>query len=68
MKIWKYKHYKWKEYEVIWIWKHSENLEEFVIYRQLYWNYELWIRPKNMFIEKINIDWKNIQRFEYIQD
>lgn len=66
MKIGKYRHYKWKDYEVIWIWKHSETLEEFVVYRQLYWEKEIWIRPRKMFEESIIIDWKKIQRFEYI--
>lgn len=66
MKTWKYRHYKWKDYEVIWVWKHSENLEEFVIYKQLYGEFWLWIRPLKMFEENIILDWKEIPRLEFI--
>jgi len=66
MKNGKYRHYKWKDYEVIWIWKHSETLEEFVVYRQLYWENEIRIRPREMFEESIIIDGQKIQRFQYI--
>lgn len=66
MQIWKYKHFKWNYYEVIWVGKHSETLEEFFIYRQLYWNNEIWIRPRKIFEESVIIDWVKIQRFEYI--
>jgi hypothetical protein len=66
LKTWKYRHYKWKEYEVIWVSKHSETLEEFVVYKQLYGEFWLWIRPLEMFTETIEKDWKQIPRFEYI--
>jgi len=45
----KYQHFKGKEYKVIDIAKHSETLEKFVVYRALYRNHDLWIRPKNVF-------------------
>jgi hypothetical protein len=63
-----YKHYKWDLYEVIWIAKHSETLEDLVVYKTLYENNtsNLWVRPKLMFNESINIDWKVIPRFKYI--
>lgn len=71
MKLWIYKHYKWNLYEVIWIAKHSETLEDLVVYKALYnswdfWNNSLWVRPKKMFLEKIIIDSKEIPRFKYI--
>jgi hypothetical protein len=68
MKLWKYLHYKNLEYEVIWVAKHSETLEELVVYKALYWEQKLWIRPRKMFEENIIVDWKKIRRFKYIWD
>ena len=51
LKLGKYKHFKGKEYEVIGIAKNSETLEEFVVYRALYGEYGLWVRPLSMFLE-----------------
>ena len=63
----KYHHYKTgKEYEVIGIAKHSETLEELVVYRALYGNCDLWVRPLKIFIEEVEVDEKKIPRFEYI--
>lgn len=50
-----YRHYKGNRYEVIGIAKHSESLEEVVVYRALYGEGGLWVRPKNMFFETIEI-------------
>lgn len=71
LKLWKYKHYKNKLYEVVWIATHSETLEELVVYKALYnsedfWENALWVRPKKMFCENIMIDWIEKPRFEYI--
>ena len=66
IKLGKYKHYKGKEYKVIGIAKHSETLEDLVVYRALYGNQDLWIRPLNIFIEEVKIDGKKIPRFEYL--
>ena len=64
----KYKHYKGKEYELIGIAKHSETLEEMVVYKALYQNEgeNLWVRSKAMFFEKIIVDGKETNRFEKI--
>jgi cyclomaltodextrinase / maltogenic alpha-amylase / neopullulanase len=69
----KYQHYKGKFYEVIGIARHSETLEEFVVYKALYYSSEygdnaLWIRPKKMFLEYVNVEGKNIPRFKYVGD
>lgn len=64
----KYKHYKGKEYEVIGIAKHSETLEELVVYRALYGNYDLWVRPLKMFIEDVEVDGKRMPRFVFVGD
>jgi len=50
----KYRHFKGKEYEVIAIGKHSETLEEMVVYKALYGNNDVWIRPLEMFTTKLD--------------
>ncbi|MFN6944713.1 MAG: DUF1653 domain-containing protein [Cytophagaceae bacterium] len=61
-----YRHYKGKLYKVIGLAKHSESLEELVVYQCLYGEFDLWVRPLSMFEEKINADGKEMQRFEYV--
>lgn len=70
LKTGKYKHYKGKEYEVIGIAKHSETLEEMVIYKALYQKNgeNLWVRPLQMFTETIEIDNKKVKRFQKIEE
>jgi cyclomaltodextrinase len=67
MKLGIYRHYKGKEYEVIGIAKHSETLEDFVVYRALYGEGELWIRPLKMFEEQVVVDEKMAPRFAYVK-
>ena len=64
----KFRHFKGKEYELLHIAKHSETLEEYVVYRALYGEGEIWIRPKNMFFEEIIRNGKTFKRFEPIED
>ena len=66
LKLGIYEHYKGKRYEVIGVARHSETLEEFVIYRALYGDKTLWVRPLKMFLEYVEIDEKKIQRFRRI--
>ncbi|MBI2024964.1 MAG: DUF1653 domain-containing protein [Candidatus Harrisonbacteria bacterium] len=68
LKLGKYRHYKGKEYEVIGIARHSETLEELVIYRALYGDFDLWARPAKMFSEEIEIDGTRVPRFQYLGD
>jgi cyclomaltodextrinase len=64
----KYKHYKGKQYQVIGIARHSETLEELVVYKALYQpeGKNLWVRPFKMFMEDVEIDDKKMPRFEYL--
>lgn len=72
MELGKYQHYKGNFYEVIGVARHSETLEEMVVYRALYYSEKfgensLWVRPKKMFLENININGKEIPRFKFIE-
>jgi hypothetical protein len=66
----KYQHYKGKLYEVIGIVKHSETMEELVLYKALYETEfgkdSLWVRPKSMFFEKIIINGEHVERFKFV--
>ncbi|WP_173047761.1 DUF1653 domain-containing protein [Nitrospira sp. KM1] len=64
----RYRHYKGREYEVIGVARHSETEEEFVVYRALYGDFGLWIRPTLMFSETILIEGRSIPRFQLIAD
>ena len=66
IKLGKYRHFKGMEYEVIGVAKHSETLAPMVVYRALYGDRELWVRPYEMFREIIERDGKRMRRFERI--
>ena len=66
IKMGKYRHFKGNEYEVLCIAKHSETLEEMVVYRALYGEGGVWVRPAAMWEEEIERDGKKFKRFEYI--
>lgn len=68
MELGLYKHYKGAIYEVIGVARHSETLEELVVYKATYQNAgeNLWVRPLTMFAETIIIDGVKKKRFEKI--
>ena len=66
IKMGKYRHFIGNEYEVLCIAKHSETLEEMVVYRALYGEGGTWVRPAAMWEEEIERDGKKFKRFEYI--
>lgn len=68
MKPGKYKHYKGKLYEVIGTARHSETLEELVVYKALYQKEgeNLWVRPLQMFLEEVEIEGIKKPRFEFL--
>ncbi|MDF2596363.1 MAG: hypothetical protein K0R69_2704 [Clostridia bacterium] len=63
----KYRHFKGNEYEVIALAKHSETLEDMVVYRALYGEMGIWVRPASMWQEMITRDGKTFRRFEKIE-
>ena len=62
----RYRHFKGGEYEVIGMARHSETMEELVVYRALYGERGLWVRPAAMWTETVERDGKRFQRFTYI--
>ena len=62
----RYKHFKGNEYEVIGIAKHSETLEEMVVYRALYGEGGIWVRPKTMWNETVVHNGETVKRFTKI--
>jgi hypothetical protein len=59
----KYRHYKGNDYEVIGVATHSETREPMVVYRPLYGEMGLWVRPLAMFMEDVTVDGKTVPRF-----
>ena len=68
IKLGKYCHFKGNEYEVIAIAKHSETTEDMVVYKALYGEGGLWVRPASMWNETVERDGKVFKRFEYISE
>jgi len=66
----KYKHYKGNLYQVLGTARHSESLEELVVYKALYQSEgkNLWVRPLQMFTETIEINGQQIPRFQFIEE
>lgn len=67
IKIGKYRHFKGKEYEVIAIAKHSETQETLVVYRALYGDGLVWVRPASMWSETVERDGTTHKRFTFIE-
>lgn len=62
----RYRLFKGKEYEVLGVARHSETEEELVVYRALYGDFGLWVRPVSMWNETVERDGKTFRRFTYI--
>ena len=63
-----YRHFKGNVYRVLHIAKHSETLEDIVVYQAMYGERGIWVRPKAMFEEEIKRDRRTFRRFEPISD
>ena len=62
----RYRHFKGKEYRVLGVALHSETLEKLVVYRALYGDGQLWVRPAAMWTETVERDGQTLPRFSYI--
>lgn len=63
-----YKHYKGKEYLVIGLARHTETMEDLVVYRSLYGDRDLWVRPLAMFLETVVLNDVSKPRFEWVRE
>ena len=63
-----YEHYKGNKYELLYIAKHSETPENMVVYKALYGEGEIWVRPLSMWNEQVEIDGKSVPRFKLIEE
>lgn len=63
-----YRHYKGNLYQVLHTARHSESEEWLVVYRVLYGDYGVWVRPLTMFCESVTIDGKTLPRFELVKE
>ena len=61
-----YQHYTGNYYNVIGLCRHSETLEESVVYQALYGNYGLWVRPLKLFLETVEVEGITVPRFKFI--
>ena len=66
IKLGKYRHFKGNEYEVVAIAKHSETTEDYVVYKALYGDGGMWVRPASMWNETVERDGVTYKRFTYI--
>lgn len=66
IKLGRYRHFKGNEYEVLYLARHSETLEDMVVYRALYGEHGVWVRPAHMWNEIVDRDGKKQRRFTYI--
>ena len=64
----RYRHFKGNEYEVLYTARHSETLEEYVVYRALYGEGGVWVRPSSMWNELVTRDGKTFRRFTPIEE
>ncbi|MBX2859342.1 MAG: DUF1653 domain-containing protein [Cellvibrionaceae bacterium] len=62
----RYRHYKGRDYCVIGVAKHSETQEPLVVYRCLYGDFDLWVRPLRMFTERVSVNGQSQSRFTFL--
>lgn len=66
LRLGRYRHYKGRDYDVIGVARHSETEEQMVVYRCLYGDYSLWVRPLAMFRETVDVAGEQVPRFTYM--
>ena len=62
----RYRHYRGNFYEVLGTARHSETEEKLVVYRCLYGDFSLWVRPLAMFTETVAVDGREVRRFQWV--
>ena len=62
-----YEHYKGNRYELLYVANHSETLEKMVVYKALYGEGEIWVRPAHMWNETVNVNGKEVERFKFVE-
>lgn len=62
----RYRHYKGRDYLVLGVARHSESGEELVVYRLLYGDFGLWVRPRSMFLETVDVGGGPVPRFAWV--
>lgn len=63
-----YRHFKGNEYELLYLAKHSETREDMVVYRALYGERGIWVRPATMWNEVVERDGTQVRRFRYVRE
>lgn len=63
-----YRHYKGNNYQVMGVADHSETREQLVVYRPLYGEQGLWVRPLSMFIEQVEVGGRAVPRFDFVSE
>ena len=63
-----YKHYKGNLYELLYIANHSETLEKMVVYKALYGDGEVWVRPAHMWNEEVTVNGSTVPRFQLVEE
>ncbi|MBM4123896.1 MAG: DUF1653 domain-containing protein [Nitrospira sp.] len=66
VKAGRYRHYKGSDYQVLGCAKHTETEEDLVVYRALYGEHGLWVRPKAMFLEEVLVEGRLVPRFQFV--
>ena len=64
----RYRHYKGREYRVLAMAKHSETLEDMVVYQALYGENNIWVRPAKMWQETVELQGRSVLRFTFLED
>lgn len=62
----RYRHYKGNDYDLIYLAHHSETRETLAVYRALYGEHGIWVRPLAMFLETVEVDGRTVPRFRHV--
>ena len=63
-----YEHYKGNRYELLCVANHSETLEKMIVYKALYGDGEVWVRPAHMWNETVDVNGETVPRFRFAED